>query len=258
MNSRRVSLLGLDHMVHFFEAEPASHTVLAIHGFGTSGRSFRHTAPFLNAQGVRIVAPDQLNFGDSEKPQAGYSLRLYAQLAVETCLACSLERPWLMGHSAGGKVAAATVGLYPDHFSGLILVNSGGFSVLAPVLLLADTPLFHLADTRFFRRHILRRFSIAETIEAPEQWEAFRRFQGDNAALDIDRSGLRTKVQSIRLPTAVIWGLKDRMIPAGTPRRIQRDIPHAKVIEMPDSGHSPMYNEPERFAGHVADFMFNA
>jgi 3-oxoadipate enol-lactonase len=242
-------------MVHVYKAEPERHTVLAVHGFGTSGRCFRHSAPFLNERGISVVAPDQLNFGDSEKPQDGYSLHLYAQLIQETCLELDLERPFLLGHSAGGKVAAATAALFPDTFRGLILVNTGGFSILAPVLLMADTPLFHLADTEFFRRRILRRFKVHDTIETPEQWEAFRRFQGDNAALDIDRSGLRSKVRAIRLPTRVIWGMQDRMIPPGTIRRIASDIPHADIIEMRDSGHSPLSDAPAEFAGHVSDFL---
>ena len=52
-------------------------------------------------------------------------------------------------------------------------------------------------DRPFFRKRILRPFKIAETIETPEQWEAFRRFHGCNAALDIDRSELRQQVRSI-------------------------------------------------------------
>lgn len=255
MNSQRVSLLGYQHMVHSFPAEDERHSLLAIHGFGASGLSFRHAAPMLTDAGISIISPDQLNFGESDKPEAGYSLHLYAQLALETSTAMSLKRPVLLGHSAGGKIAAVTAALFPDAFSGLILVNPGGFSVLAGVLLLADSPLFHLADTSFFRRRILNQFRIAETVEAPEQWEAFRRFQGENFALDIDRSGLRQSVRSISMPTMVIWGSRDRMIPRGTLKRIVRDIPHAKVVEIDDSGHSPMHDNPVEFSRHVISFL---
>ncbi|MFC2085977.1 alpha/beta fold hydrolase [Bacteroidota bacterium] len=255
MNSKQVTLLGYRHMVHSFTAEPERHALLAIHGFGATGRCFRHAAPMLTSSGISITAPDQLNFGESDKPEDGYSLRLYAQLVMETCTAVGLERPFLIGHSAGGKIAAVTVALFPNEFSGLILVNSGGFSVLAPVLLLADTALFHLVDTPVFRNRILRRFRIAETVETPEQWEAFRRFQGQNAALDIDRSGLRHSVRSIAVPTLIIWGARDRMMPRGTIKRIVRDIPHAQVAEIEDSGHSPMHDNPERFSQLVSTFI---
>ncbi len=255
MNSQQVTLLGYEHVIRTFPADVERHCLLAIHGFGTSGRSFRHAAPALNEAGVTIVAPDQLNFGESEKPEDGYSLRLYAQLAVEAKNASGIDRPFLLGHSAGGKLAAVTAALFPGEFRGLILVNSGGFSILAPILLLADTPLFHLMDRPFFRKRILRPFKVSETVETPEQWEAFRRFHGCNAALDIDRSGLRQQVRSIEMPTLVIWGRRDRMIPRRTPARISRDIPHALLVEMEESGHTPMHDDPAGFSRHVVSFL---
>lgn len=255
MNSRRVTLLGHEHVIHSFPAALSRYDVLAVHGFGTSGRCFRYPAPFLRAAGVSITAPDQLGFGESEKPESGYSLRLYAQLLVEAADEAHLESPFLMGHSAGGKVAAVAAALFPDRFRGLILVNSGGFSILAPVLLLADGPLFSVADSRFFRKRILRFFGIAETLETPEQWEAFRRFQGENWALDVDRSGLRQAIRSISMPTQVIWGLSDRMIPRGTIGRILRDIPHARVSEMSKAGHAPFYDDPETFSRFLVEFL---
>ena len=257
MNSEAVTLLGFRHMVHTFPADEEKCTLLAIHGFGTTGRSFRHAAPMLNDAGISVVAPDQLNFGESEKPEDGYSLRLYAQLVLETADTVGVERPYLLGHSAGGKVAAATVALFPDRFAGLVLVNSGGFSRLAPILLLADTPLFRLADTAFFRKRILRGFNVSEAVDAPDRWEAFTRFQGQNAALDIDRTGLRPAVRAIKTPTLVVWGRGDKMIPFGTVDRIRRDIPHAEVTVMADSGHSPMHDEPAEFAEIVSRFCLN-
>lgn len=257
MNSFEVDLLGYRHTIHVFEAPDERASVVAIHGFGTSGQSFRHAAPMLNAAGITVIAPDQLGFGDSEKPEAGYSLHLYAQLVIETVESTGIRNPVLLGHSAGGKVAAAAAALFRDSFSGLVLVNTGGFSVLAPILVLADSFLFRIVDTPFFRKRILKRFQIAETVETPEQWEAFRRFHGENAALDIDRSGLRPAVRGIDIPTLVVWGVEDRMIPNGTIARIRRDIPHTSVVTMPDSGHAPMRDEPEKFAAHVADFVLN-
>jgi pimeloyl-ACP methyl ester carboxylesterase len=231
--------------------------ILALHGFGTSGLSFRHAAPHLTREGIHLIAPDQLGFGESEKPEGVYSLELYVRLTVGLAEAAGLDRPFLLGHSAGGKIAAATVAKHPDRFRGLILVNTGGFSVLAPVLLLADTPLFSVIDRPFFRRRILGQFDIAQTVESPEQWEAFRRIRGNNRALDIDAAGYREAVRSIKLPVLLIWGLKDRMLPRGTPKRVLRDLPQTKIILMPESGHTPMRDDPERFAGHVLEFVSN-
>jgi pimeloyl-ACP methyl ester carboxylesterase len=62
-------------------------------------------------------------------------------------------------------------------------------------------------------------------------------------------------VQSIKLPALVIWGLRDGMLPKSTPKRILKDLPHASFSPMPGSGHTPMRDDPEGFAGRVIDFM---
>lgn len=251
-----ITLEGFRHVVHAHRPSGrVRHDVLALHGFGTSGTCFRHAAPYLSACGVRVTAPDQLGFGASEKPDGVYSLDLYTRLTVGVADAFELERPFLLGHSAGGKVAAATVAKHPGRFRGLILVNSGGFSLLARILLLADTPLFRIVDHPVFRRRILLHFDIGRSVESPRQWEAFRRMRGNNRALDIDAAGYREAIRAIRSPVQLIWGEKDRMLPRSTPRRILRDLPHAEYVRMPDSGHAPMRDQPERFSRHVIDFI---
>jgi len=251
-----VTLQGYRHRIHDFSPPAAARaTVLALHGFGTTGHSFRYTVSQFVNRNVRLIAPDQLGFGGSDKPVGVYSLDLYTDLTRETADHFGLVRPFLLGHSAGGKVAAATVARFPDRFAGLILVNTGGFSVLAPVLLLADTALFRLADRPFFRKQILRPFQVAQTVETPEQWEAFRRIRGNNAALDIDKAGYRAAVRAIQIPTLLIWGRKDRLLPKSTPRRVLRDIPHAKLVSMPGSGHAPFRDEPGLFAETVLRFV---
>ncbi|HUF09708.1 MAG TPA: alpha/beta hydrolase [Rhodothermales bacterium] len=257
-NSTTITLEGYRNRIHDFSPDgEARHTVLALHGFGTTGGSFRHAAPYLSQNAVRLVAPDQLGFGGSDKPSGVYSLDLYTKLTLAAADRLALDRPYLLGHSAGGKVAAATVARYPDRFAGLILVNTGGFSILAPILLLADTPLFRIVDRPFFRRRILGQFGIAQTVESPEQWEAFRRIRGNNRALDIDAAGYREAVRSIKLPVLLIWGLKDRMLPRGTPKRVLRDLPQTKFVPIPGSGHTPMRDDPEGFSGHVIEFVSN-
>lgn len=229
--------------------------VLALHGFANSGLAFREIAGLLGRDGIRLVAPDQLGFGRSDKPERIYSLDLYTRLTLGLADSLDLERPFLLGHSAGGKVAATTIALYPERFQGLILVNSGGFSVVAPLLRLADTPLFHIIDLPFFRNRILKAFQVSRAVERPEQWEAFRRIRGNNTALDVDAAGYRESIRKISVPTLVIWGLKDRMLPRGTAKRVLRDIPHADFEPLPDSGHTPMRDEPERFAELVSAFI---
>jgi len=251
-----IVLQGYRHRIHDFSPPIApTSTVLALHGFGTTGHSFRHTVAQFVDRNVRLIAPDQLGFGGSEKPVGVYSLDLYTDLTLAAADHFALDKPFLLGHSAGGKVAAATVARFPDRFAGLILVNTGGFSVLAPVLLLADTALFRLADRPFFRKRILKPFKVARTVETPEQWEAFRRIRGNNAALDIDKAGYREAVRAIQIPTLLVWGLKDRLLPKSTPRRVLRDIPHARFVAMPESGHTPFRDQPKLFAENVLQFV---
>ena len=259
MNAGSLCLLGLRHAYHAWLPEaPRTSALVALHGFGVTGyRTFRYIAPQLRGAGVPVYAPDLLGFGGSEKPENGYSLRRYAALTLAFTEALDLERPFLLGHSFGGKVAAATAALYPGRFAGLILVNPGGFSVFAPWLpLVADVPgVAWLFRQDWFARRVLPRTPLGSVFPDQASIRQFLRWCHAHRALDLDHAGLRPALRRLALPTLLIWGDDDPILPRSTVRRLLRGLPHADVRRIPDAGHAPMKDQPDAFAEAVLAFL---
>ncbi|RMH70113.1 MAG: alpha/beta hydrolase [Bacteroidetes bacterium] len=254
-----LTLHGYEHHVCLWPpASPPAASLLALHGFGTTGyRTFRYIAPRLAEAGLLTLAPDLLGFGASAAPEAGYSLALYARLTAALAREQGLDRPVLAGHSLGGKIAAATVALYPETFRGLVLINPGGFSRYARWLPpIAEARLTHwLFRQDWFLRFVLPRTPLGPVLGSAESLAQFFRLRHAHRALDLDHTGLRARLRATRLPALVVWGEHDPILPRSTLRRILRDLPHARVALIADAGHAPMKDQPDRTAEAIAAFV---
>ena len=101
--------------------------VLLLHGKNFSGLYFAETIGALQAAGYRVIAPDQLGFGKSSKPE--HYQFTFAQLADNTrglLEAAGVKRVHVLGHSMGGMLAVRFARLYPDRIASLTLLNPLG------------------------------------------------------------------------------------------------------------------------------------
>lgn len=232
--------------------------LIALHGFGVTGaRTFRYVAPGFAAAAVRLLAPELPGLGAADAPGTACGLRRYADLVAALADELGLDRPALLGHSLGGKIAAAAAALHPERFGRLVLVAPGGFSRLAPLLPflagLADA--VDLFERRWFTDHVLPRTPLAAVFPDAASRAALRRLRGAHAALDLDRTGLRPRLARITAPTLVVWGADDPVLPVRTARRVLRDIPHAALSVIPGAGHAPMKDRPAALVETVVSFL---
>ena len=235
--------------------------VLALHGFGvTSFRTFRYVVEELAARGVPLVAPDLLGFGQSDVPGGDapfvHTFERYARLALGLAHEVGLKRPVLLGHSLGGKLAAAATALHPEAWRGVVLANPGGFSVWERF-----TPFFGgspvtrwLLAQRWMTESILPRTPFGAVLRDDEALAQLRRFQHSHAALDLGRAGLWNALRRANLPRLLLWGDDDPILPRSTVARIQRRLPGIAVQHIPGAGHAPMKDQPATFAEAVARF----
>ena len=256
-----LDLMGHRHAYAFTPPAPAPGqpvSLLAFHGFGTSGfRTYRFLAPQLRAAGIPLYAPDLLGFGGSDKPAGGYSLRRYAALADAFADALSLERPVLVGHSMGAKIAAAAAALYPHRFAGLILINPGGFHPLARLnTVLAERAwVLRLFEHEWFFRGLLPRTPLGAVFQSDANRSELRRLHGSHAALDLDATGLRPQLRALALPSLLLWGEDDRLLLPGTRRAVERTLPGIEVVRMPGAGHAPMKDRPDALSAAIERFV---
>ena len=107
-------------------AHPNGKAILLLHGKNFNGYYWKDLIPFLTQQGFRVIAPDQVGWGRSEKPDLHYSFHMLA-LNTKTLLdSLQLSKVLLLGHSMGGMLAIRFCLLYPQTVERLVLENPIG------------------------------------------------------------------------------------------------------------------------------------
>jgi len=252
--------------------------LLLIHGIGDSSDTWRPVLDQL-AQHHTIVAPDLLGHGRSEKPRADYSVAAYANGMRDLLSVLEIDRATVIGHSLGGGVAGQFAYQFPERCERLVLVDSGGVGKsVSPLLRLAAVPgiealmpLFGLPPVRTAGRlagDVLRKFSTAlgrDTEELMAVFDALPDTAARRAILRTLRSGVDWRGQVITmldraylaegLPTLLIWGRHDAVIPLDHGRLAHAAMPGSELEIFDDAGHFPHHADPDRFAEIVSDFV---
>jgi pimeloyl-ACP methyl ester carboxylesterase len=252
--------------------------LLLIHGIGDSSDTWR---PVLDELGRHhtIVAPDLLGHGRSEKPRADYSVAAYANGMRDLLSVLEIDRATVIGHSLGGGVAAQFAYQFPERCERLVLVDSGGIGrSISPFLRLAAVPgvealmpLFGLPPVRMasrFTADVLRHLSTALGRDAEELlavFDALPDTTARRAILRTLRSGVDWRGQVITMldraylaegmPTLLVWGRHDAVIPLGHGRLAHAAMPGSELEIFDEAGHFPHHSDPARFVEIVSDFM---
>ncbi len=137
--------------------DPRGRPLVLLHGAGANSHWWDHIAPLLLAPGLQVVAIDLAGHGSSDY-RAEYTLTGWAEDVMAVCAASSSEKPLLIGHSAGGRVAWKTAEHYGHDLSGIVTVDS-------PLPPPAPQPIRRRAlpdQYRVYRDHdeIIRRFQL--------------------------------------------------------------------------------------------------
>ncbi|HEY3844670.1 MAG TPA: alpha/beta fold hydrolase [Acidimicrobiales bacterium] len=252
--------------------------LLLIHGIGDSSDSWRPVLDQL-ARHHTVIAPDLLGHGRSEKPRADYSVAAYANGMRDLLSVLEIDRATVLGHSLGGGVAAQFAYQFPERCQRLVLVGSGGIGrSVSPLLRLAAIPgaeflmpLFGLPPVRAvsrFAADILQRFDTAlgrDTEEVLAVFDALPNTAARRAILRTLRSGVDWRGQVITMldraylaegmPTLLVWGRRDAVIPLGHGRLAHVAMPGSELEIFDEAGHFPHHSDPDRFVELVEQFI---
>jgi pimeloyl-ACP methyl ester carboxylesterase len=223
--------------------------LLVLHGLGDSIAGWaRVLGPLSRTYRVHIV--DLPGHGLSAPPP---DFRVATMLEPLARYAAGLAAPVLVGHSLGGWLAARLALLPGSAARGLILVNPAG-AVLPEEEWAAFRQLFDRADTRAYLERAfhaapiaLRLFpdEIARAMSSP----ATRAFLAAVARDDFLRDA---ELASLRMPVRIIWGERDRLLPAGSLPFFRAHLPRADVVVLRRAGHLPHLEAPAELARAIA------
>jgi pimeloyl-ACP methyl ester carboxylesterase len=252
--------------------------LVLLHGITGSSRTWEEVIPAL-AQHHAVIAPDLLGHGESAKPRGDYSLGAFASGVRDILIALGIEKATVVGHSLGGGVAMQFAYQFPERVDRLVLVSSGGLGEEVHLMLRAATlpgseyvlpllcaePLRNAGASvaRFLGRAGLRPNSdleeIARGFASLGDLEARQAFVHTVRSI-MDIGGQRISARdrlylAATMPTLLIWGERDRMIPASHGWEAHEAMPGSRYIVYEQAGHFPHRDHPVRFASDLLEFM---
>jgi pimeloyl-ACP methyl ester carboxylesterase len=252
--------------------------VVLIHGITSTSHVWVDAMAML-AERFTVVAPDLIGHGRSAKPRGDYSLGAYASGGRDLLGVLGFERGTVVGHSLGGGIALQFAYQFPEYCERLVLVSSGGLGTEVHPLLRAGAlpgselvmPL--IAPNWAVRAgaavgEFLQRFGVQagpDLAEALRGYASLADHEARAAFLQtlravIDLEGQRVSATdrlylAERLPTLLIWGTDDPIIPVEHGRAAVERIPGSRLVEFPGTGHWPQLDDPERFVAEITEFV---
>jgi pimeloyl-ACP methyl ester carboxylesterase len=275
--SQFIEVVG--HDVHYLTAgDPSSdRLILLLHGFGANVSTWDLVLDELGAAGF-VVAYDRAAFGFTERPESWTGTNPYSaagQLEVIQALIDEFgagKEVVILGHSAGGNLAAAFAAQNPEAVDQLILLDpaiystGGGSSWLnwiydipqlnhvGPVLVSSiATSGLDLLDRSYFDKSLVTE-ELKAKYTAPLKiigWEkAFWNYNKAPRATGVDQN-----LAALTMPTLVITGDNDSVVATQDSVRLAGELPNAALVVVKYCGHLPNEEKPQEFLAAIATFL---
>jgi pimeloyl-ACP methyl ester carboxylesterase len=269
---KRISLL--DHDCAYIDEGRRGIPMVFLHGFSVSLACFAKNYPHF-AKNHRVIGLDYPGYYLSEKKDTAYDISFMARAVIELLDRLNLKKVVLVGSSMGGAIALEAALLSPEAIGALVLAAPGGFSGRNVLL------------SRFIglQRALLPKKKVVSTMSA-RLGDRVATFFADenNPAADKIRAGyermkersdyplwimalvrmaqsllsvdLSVRAHDVAVPTLVIWGDRDRVLPPAGAKRAERAMGDwATVVMIHGVGHLPFIEATERFHAEVDRFL---
>lgn len=252
------------------EGEP----ILFVHGIAGCWRNWLENLPWCG-RNYRAIALDLPGFGDSPLPSWELTMANYGRFIHDFCERLGIDRvAALVGNSMGGFIATEAVIQQPERFDRLVLISAAGISFAewegrpleaAARIFKAAIPMMSgerrsywtrprgrkLAFGRIFRNpNKLRPELLAEQVRPGLQAPGF-----SDALTAIWGYDTRARLPGIEIPTMVVWGLNDQIVPVEAALGYHRLIPKSRLELFERTGHLPQLERPSRFNPLLEDFI---
>jgi len=241
--AERTEFITIDHHRLYYRVAGGGPPLVLIHGFGVSGYVWQRALPYL-AQQHEVFVVDLPGYGHS-RTNGAWHLRDMAPLLAHWLQKLQLSPIALMGHSMGGAISIHLAAHAPELVSRLVLVNAAGIPLQTPLPALASRS-FH----SFFQpgNGSLPLPLVRDLLHPriPLLWQT---------AQEMKRSDFRAELAQITIPTLIIWGERDVMLPIALGHALQEALPHATFLMMPRCGHRPMLAQPALFSKSILAFL---
>jgi pimeloyl-ACP methyl ester carboxylesterase len=254
------------------EGEP----ILFVHGLAGCWRNWLENLPYFG-RNHRAIAIDLPGFGDSPMPSWPIDMPAYGRLIHDFCEKLGIDRvAALVGNSMGGFAGTEAAIERPSRFERLVLVSAAGISFaeakgretsafIRSVEAAAAAVLLGRPSVQLLSRPLSRRIGFSRLVNYPTRlrpellWEQIYPGIGASGLAAATRAiagyDTRPRLPEIEIPTMVVWGLKDQIVPVEAAIGYHRLIAGSRLEIFERTGHLPQLERPTRFNGLLDEFL---
>ena len=249
--------------------------MLCLHGLGASLFSWRHfIVPF--SQTHRLILVDSQGCGNSPKPRtSSYSIEEKVNDIYELIVAEDLRNLTLVGNSLGGGIALMLALRFAeensDRISKLVLIDSAGDKNFMPSHLklirsVLGGPIVYASPSKLAARLTLNACYHDKSKITKEQVRAYAKplstaagryalLQTAKRIVPPDADELIAKLKKITIPTLILWGRQDKVIPLRVGELLHEALPNATLEVIEECGHVPQEEKPEETIARISRFL---
>lgn len=240
------------HLLHGGKGQP----LVILHGAGGGMGWLRFHE--LMARRFTVYAPVHPGFGASDDPEWLEGVDDLVLFYLDFLDSLGLKRVHLLGTSLGGWIAAEFAVSHQHRLRSLVLVDAAGIHVdgaeMADLFIMDPQT---RAKTLYHNPEVLEQVLAAEPTPEMLQVELRQRVTVARLAWDpyFHNPKLPRRLSRIRVPTLILWGRHDKLIPSAVGQAYEKAIPGARLVFIEDAGHAPLREAPDACARAIARFL---
>lgn len=233
-----------------------------MHGWGSNSGAWEKPKKLLENAGYSVFVPDLPGFGKEPAPVKAWEVSDYVDFVLRFVKLAQLDKFVLIGHSFGGRIAIKLAAQHPEKIEKLILTGAAGIRFISfkekfkvgiyELACQMGAWFFFIPPLNFFKpfvRKIL--YWLAGTKDyykatSPIMKKTFKMVIAEDLSIFL---------KQIKVPTLLIWGKRDYMIPLAHGELMHKEISNSEFKIIEQAGHQLPYQMPEIFVGEVIKFL---
>jgi len=236
--------------------------VVCLHGGGAGAITWYPSISVL-AEHFKVIAPDIVGYGESDKPNAAYDRPFYASWLRDFFLALEIPKAHVIGLSQGGAISLQFSLKNPEMVEKLVLVGSAALTDKIPLGFLFSIFWLHsipsVAAGRFNSRYLVDKPENVDPNFGPYALQVVKKPGGKRVIWQSKGAAVKSmpaeELRQIQHQTLILWGENDKVFPPVVGEAAAQIMPNAALRRIQDAGHISFMDQPEVFNEILLQFL---
>ena len=248
--------------IRYLEDGKSNQNLILLHGLGGYAERWSNLIPFL-AKKFHLFVPDMIGYGQSDKPTADYTPEYFAKFVFDWMDTVGIKNTSMIGTSLGGQVVIECAATQSPTIKKIILISPAGI-MRKPTPVLEAYTMAALYPTKEAVKNAYQmmvgqgkqvsEISIERFVNNMSRPNAKMVFLSTLLGLK-NAPDISEKLKSINIPSLIIWGEEDKLIPFEYAQHFVSLINGCKFMSMKGCGHSPYIEDPEKLSQLAIKFL---